>query len=202
MTPRVLCVGMAGTLPEGSPFADLAARAVEGGEAPALSPMLRRERKVRILVEAVHRALGPIRHQPDALRRCGFVLATRWDGRPANLLDADTGRVVSFGDLSPSTVALSLVPHVAASCVLTLYKLRGPALSLASRDGLAAAWRIAQRWLVKARDPVLVVESELAMPSTTGQEVAADYALAVLLSHPEYALNQDMDAEGRHDSVG
>jgi len=189
----VLGVGLAGALPAGSSYAGLAAQAApaEEGDGPTLSPMLRRERKVRVIVEATHRALRAVRDRPGALRRCGFVLATRYDGRPANLLDPGGGGVVSFGDLSPSTVALSLVPHVAASCVLSLYRLQGPALSLASRDGLAAAWRIAERWMVRAPGPILLVESDLAMPSATGKGPAEDYALAVLVARPEDPLNDD-----------
>lgn len=182
MTPVVLGVGLAGTLPDDSPYKRLAAQALESADGPELAPMLRRERKVRLIVQAAHHALARFRNRPDVLRRCGFVLATRWDGRPTNLLDAQTGGVVSFDTLSPSTVALSLVPHVAASCVLSRYKLQGPALSLASRDGLAAAWRIGERWQARTPGPVLLIESDLAMPRAAGQEIAADYALAVLIS--------------------
>ena len=185
MNTQVLGVGVSGTLPEHHPFQDLAkAGGVSTGQ-PELIPMLRRERKVRVIVEAAYRAIGAIQNEPDALRGCGFVLVTRYDGRPAIVVDEDTGGIISFGALPPSTVALSLVPHVAASCVLSVCCLQGPAVSIASRRGLFAAWRIAERWLAKSRGPVLVVESDLAMPDgIAGAGPATDYALAALIGHP------------------
>lgn len=207
MTASILCVGLAGTLPTDFAHRELAARgSVSGpaGAAPPTSPLLRRERKVRIIIEAAHRALEAIREQPEVLRRCGFVLATRWDGRPANLIDTETGSVRSLGALPPSTVALSLVPHVAASCVASLYGIQGRALSLASHQGLAAAWRIAERWLARGPGPVLIMESDLAMPSEAGGEIADDYALAVLLTHPHHSHDPgcDVDTEHPHVSIG
>jgi hypothetical protein len=138
------------------------------------------------LVEAAHRALAStIAARPQALDRCALVIVTRWDGRPANLIDPDTNAVTSFGDMSPSSVGLQLIPHMAASCVPYLFNLRGPSVSLASREGLAAAWKIGERWLGRLADLVLLIESDLALPSCVPSDLPLlhDYAMAVLIGN-------------------
>jgi hypothetical protein len=186
VTATVVSVGLAGELPPGHAYADLASRATDPAtlEPFVLAPTMRNERKVRVLVEAAYRALaGTMSARPQALQRCAFVVVSRWDGQPTNLIDADTSKVASFAEMSPSTVAFSFIPHMAASCVPHFFKVRGPAVSLGSRQGLAAGWLVAERWLGRSAELALVIESDLALPSVVPSElrVPSDYALAVLL---------------------
>src|SRR5262249_47626471 len=122
---------------------------------------------------------------PGALGGSAFVLATSWDGRLGAAADADTGAVISFADLSPSTVALSLVPNVAASCVPLLLGLKGPAVTLATGEGLDAALDVAAGYLTRGAPAVLAQEFELAPPRPLylpGEEPAGDYALGLLVA--------------------
>jgi hypothetical protein len=187
MSATILSVGLAGELPAGHAYAHLASHAADptGIKPLVLSPTLKNERKVRVLVEAAHRALATtMSERPQAAERCAFVTVSRWDGQPTNLVDPLTNKVASFSEMSPSTVAFSFIPHMAASCVAHFFKLRGPAVSLGSREGLVAAWRVAERWLLgRSAELALVIESDLALPSGVPSElrVSSDYALAVLL---------------------
>lgn len=191
MSATVLSVGLAGELPAGHPHAALAARAADPAalEPLVLSPTLRRERKVRVLVEAAQRALAaPLAARPGARDRCALVVVSRRDGRPASFVDRDTSALVSFADMEPSTVAYAFVPHMAASCIPHLFRLRGPSVSLGSREGLAAAWRVGERWLGRRADVALLIETELGLPSCVRSDppVPSDYALAVLIGKEEH----------------
>jgi hypothetical protein len=144
----------------------------------------RRERKLRVIVEAAQRALaGTMAARPEALRRCALVVVSRWDGRPANQVDPETKKIISFAEMSPTTIGFSFIPNMAASSVPHYLKVRGPSVNISSRDGIAAAWRIAERWLGRLADLALVIESELAWPHNvpTDLPVTSDYALAVLI---------------------
>jgi hypothetical protein len=190
VSARVLAVGLAGELPPWHAYRELAARAMDLPEPPplALSSTLRRERKVRVIVEAAHRALaGAPSPLPGSLERCALVVVTRHDGQPANKIDTETYTIVSFAEMAPTTIAFSFVSHMASSCVPGLLGVRGPAVTVGSREGLAAGIRIAERWLGRTAEMALVIESDLSLPAGVLAEpsVQRDYALAVLLANGE-----------------
>jgi acyl carrier protein len=196
MSVDILAVGLAGELPPGHPHADLAARAADRpGLVPlVLPPALHRERKARVIVQAAHRALaGASGISSASLARCALVVVTRYDGQPTNKVDPDTNTIISFAEMAPTTVAFSFVSHMATSCVPHLLGVRGPAVTLAAREGLPAAWRIAERWLGRLADLALVIESDLALPAAVSAQppVCHDYALAVLIGKTEKSGDMD-----------
>jgi hypothetical protein len=153
-----------------------------------LPAVTRRERKVATIVEAATAALGPLAGEP-LQGRCGLVLATRWDGRLTTLVDETTSTLRSCVDLSPSTMALTLVPHVATACVPMVLGIAGPTMTIASRRGLSDAIDLAAGYLRHGVPLMLAQESELALPThlrDAESGAAEDMSISLLLGLEDF----------------
>jgi hypothetical protein len=156
--------------------------------ADRLPAVMRRERKVATIVEAATTALWPVAGE-SLQSRCGLVLATRWDGRLTTLVDEMTGTLRSCVDLSPSTMALTLVPHVATACVPMVLGIAGPTMTIASRRGLPDAIDLATGYLGRGIPLMLAQESDLALPThLRGAEsgAAEDMSISLLLGLEDF----------------
>lgn len=157
----------------------------------ALAPTLRRERKVLTIAGAAAAALRGYAGDRAALAGCGLVLATRWDGRLPLMLHEGTARLRSCRDLPPSTIALSLVPHVSAGLVAALLGLGSPSLSVGTGDPLGPALELAAVCLGSGSELMLLEDFELGAPAVLAGEDADvptdDYAVACLLARPHRA---------------
>ena len=187
MKPRlfILGAGAVGHIPADHPYYNIVENQPEVSSKPMLPILLKRERKICLITEAANKALDPLKTEPGMLNECGFILTTRYDGRLSILTDETSNQLISFADLPPSSVALSLVPNVAASCVPILLGLHGPSLSIASNKGLAAAIDLAANYLQQGAKIMLAQEFDLALPAhlaEAGQGPAGDYSVGLILS--------------------
>lgn len=184
MKVLLLGAGRFGDVPPAHPYLSVVRDRSAPDAALPLPPVLLRERKLLAILRAAQAGLAPIQADTALLASCGMVLATRWDGRLGSVIDETSGQVRSFAELSPITIATSLVPHVAASSVPTLLGIGGPALSIATQDGLAAALAVAAAYLRRGARAMLVQESDLALPAARrdGLGPPADYAISLLVS--------------------
>lgn len=186
MTMRLLIlgIGVAGHIPARHPYFTIARNPEETSSKLTLPTLLKRERKIRVIAEAANQALEPLRTSPGLVSKCGFILTTGYDGRLTIMTEENSGRLISFADLPPSSVALSLVPNLAASCIPILMGLQGLSLSIASKKGLPAAIDLAALYLEQGADLLLAQEFDLALPDNlreTGQEPAQDFAIGLVL---------------------
>jgi hypothetical protein len=187
----VIGLGIAGQPPTDHAYAYL----WQGKQLPSVAPtlplpsLLKREHKIQLLARAAFPALEPLQQKPELLQQCGFIVTTRWDGRTETMFDPKSAQLLSFGDLPPSSVALSVVAHVAESCIPMVLKLQGPTLTLSSRHGLSAAIAIARTFFLTGQAPlILVQEFDLALPvnlRTHDLQPQHDYAVSLLLSDTE-----------------
>lgn len=181
----ILGVGAVGHIPESYPYYKMTLNRTEASSKLTLPVLLKRERKIRVITEAANYALDSIKTDPGLLSQCGFILTTQYDGRLGVMTEENSGQLISFADLSPSSVALSLVPNVAASCVPILMGLQGPSLSIASKKGLAAAIDLAALYLRQGAEIMLAQEYDLALPVNlreAGYEPAGDFSVGLVLA--------------------
>lgn len=188
MAPYVIGIGVVGKPPVDHPYYKMIEENRMDMNKPVdLPPMLEREKKVKILVEAAGAALTPLNNDKEILAECGVVTVTQWDGRFPILLQEGTAQLRSFSDVPPSSMTFTLVPHIAASCINLFYHLQGPSLSLSTKEGIQSAIDAAIVLLKRKAKNVLVVESDLALPDSVRNKEHhnEDYAIAFLLSNEQ-----------------
>jgi len=186
----ILGVGLAGQLPTQHDYRFLTNAQAAVTPALCLPGMLRNEQKIQTLVRAAAIALEPLSKQTELTRQCGCVITTRWDGRFPTMTSEETGEVLSTAELSPSSVALSLVPHVAQSCIPMLLNILGPALTISSRHGLSEAIHVAGMDITCHGTPLLLDQAfDLSLPINLrqqGVEPMHHYALGVVIAEQDW----------------
>jgi len=182
----LLGVGVTGTLPSRHTYRYLKEYQSEVPASFQLPGLLRNEQKIQLITSAASAALAGLNAQQSLQSQCGCIVSTRWDGRFPTLTDERDGRLLSTADLPPSRVALTLVAHVAESCIPMLFNLQGPSCTISSKQGLQAALEIAALFLTTGRAPLMLAqEFDLALPVNlcqAGFEPQASYALSVIVA--------------------
>lgn len=181
----VIGAGCAGKLPSRHEYQAFCEQAAASPAIP-MPALLRNELKIRTIMQAAAGALVPFKLQSALLERGGCILTTRWDGRFPTMSSEEDGTILSTAELSPSSVALSLVPHVAQSCIPRLLKLHGPSMTISSRLGLRAALTTAAMYLTRYDIPLMLAEEfDLALPRNLredGIEPQESYALGLIVA--------------------
>ena len=187
----VVGAGLAGKLPprhEYHCFGEQAESSVE----VRLPALLRNEQKIRVIMQAAAGALHTLNLPSELRERTGCILTTRWDGRFPGMSNEENGAIISTAELPPSSVALSLVPHVAQSCIPRLLNLHGPSMTISARQGLRAALATAAMYLTRYDIPLILAEEfDLALPCNlreAGEEPQESYALGLIVARQSWAL--------------
>ena len=189
----LLGVGVAGVLPPQHEYRYLAEYRSEVPASFELSNTLKSEPKIQIVTSAASAALEVLKDQQPLKQQCGCIVTTRWDGRFPALTDESSGSLLSTADLPPSRVALTLVAHVAESCIPMLFNLQGPSCTISSTKGLRAALEVASLSLATGRAPVMLAqEFDLPLPANlrrAGLEPQVGYALSVVVAEQRWGFN-------------
>jgi hypothetical protein len=185
----VVGAGLAGKLPSQHEYEYLCELAETSATVP-MPAMLRNELKIRTIMQAAAGALAPLNGHSELLEHGGCILTTRWDGRFPTMSSEENGAILSTTELSPSSVALSLVPHVAQSCIPRLLKLHGPSMTISSRQGLRAALTTAAMYLARYDIPLMLAEEfDLALPRNlreSGEEPQESYAIGLIVARQSW----------------